>query len=239
MAKNICKKYNQKNVLFDINLKIEAGKVLFILGSNGSGKSTLMKILSTLIEPTSGEYTVDCLNILKEPNIFRKHLGYLPQDVPIYPKLTAIEFLEYISALKGCNHKESKEQINFLLNIFNLSNYRDIKLYKYSGGMKRKIGICSALLGDPKILILDEPTAGLDIEERWNVIKSIKELSENKILILTSHIMSDVKYLSDEIMIINEGSRVFYDTIKNFKHCFGSDLEEGYINFVEEIRQNE
>ncbi len=209
---NISKLYKGKIWgLKGFRIKIGTG-ILGLLGPNGAGKSTLMRIISTITKPTEGNVTWNGIDILKYPNKVRAVLGYLPQDFGIYPNLNAIEFLEYIAAIKGLDSREARKRIDELFQILNLTEVRKQPLSSYSGGMKQRIGIAQALLNDPKLLIIDEPTAGLDPEERIHFRNILSNLSGERIVILSTHIVSDVEASATSIAIINKGQLVIHSS---------------------------
>jgi ABC-2 type transport system ATP-binding protein len=202
---NLSKKYNRETYgLRDFSLTIENG-ILGLLGPNGAGKSTLMKIMATISKPTAGSITLDGVDITKEPNTIRKILGYLPQDFGVYPNLDAYEFLEYIAAMKGVGGSNLRPRIEQLLEGVNLIEAAKKPIGTYSGGMKQRIGIAQVLLNDPKILIFDEPTVGLDPEERVRFRNLISDLANDCIVILSSHIVSDIETIADEVAIMKNG----------------------------------
>lgn len=193
--------------LDDFSLEVGPG-VLGLLGPNGAGKSTLMRILATITRPTDGRATWNGIDIAAKPNALRAELGYLPQDFGIYPNLTAQEFLEYIAAAKGIAARAAKRRIEELLALVNLGDVRRRPLGGFSGGMRQRVGIAQALLNDPKLLIVDEPTAGLDPEERVRFRNLLSELSGERIVILSTHIVSDVEAAATHIALINKGKLV-------------------------------
>lgn len=186
------------------SLTLEAG-VLVLLGPNGAGKSTLMRILATITKPTEGKVTWNGLDIARSPDELRAVLGYLPQDFGIYPNLNAVEFLEYLAALKGLDSRAARKRIQELLHVVNLFEARKQPLGSYSGGMKQRVGIAQALLNDPQLLIVDEPTAGLDPEARVRFRNLLSDLAGERIVILSTHIVSDAEATATEIAVINEG----------------------------------
>jgi ABC-type multidrug transport system ATPase subunit len=205
---NLSKKYSkEKYGLKDYSLTIENG-ILGLLGPNGAGKSTLMKIIASISKPTSGSITLDGVDIAKEPNTIRKMLGYLPQDFGVYPNLNAYEFLEYIAAMKGVGGRNLRLRIEQLLEGVNLTEAAKKPIGTYSGGMKQRIGIAQVLLNDPKILIFDEPTVGLDPEERVRFRNLISDLANDCIVILSSHIVSDIETIADEVAIMKKGQLI-------------------------------
>jgi ABC-2 type transport system ATP-binding protein len=193
--------------LKDFSLEIGSG-ILGLLGPNGAGKSTLMRILATITKPTEGTVTWNDINIVRSPNKLRSVLGYLPQDFGVYPNLNAVEFLEYLAAAKGLDRKTARERIQELLIVVNLVDAQKRPLGGYSGGMKQRVGIAQALLNDPKLLIVDEPTAGLDPEERVRFRNLLSELSGERIVILSTHIVSDVEACATTIALIARGQLV-------------------------------
>jgi ABC-type multidrug transport system ATPase subunit len=202
---NVSKQYNKKNWgLRDFTLEIGPG-VLGLLGPNGAGKSTLMRILATITKATSGSATWNGVDITKSPNNLRAVLGYLPQDFGVYPNLSAVEFLQYMAAIKGLDAKTAKRRIDELLQVANLVEAAKRPLGSYSGGMKQRVGIAQALLNDPQLLIVDEPTVGLDPEERVRFRNLLSDLSGERIVILSTHIVSDVESTATHIVLIDKG----------------------------------
>ncbi len=196
--------------LRDFSLELEPG-VLALVGPNGAGKSTLMRILATITQATEGNVTWTGANgsaqvdIARSPDELRAVLGYLPQDFGVYPNLNAIEFLEYMAALKGLDARAAKVRIGELLQVVNLFDVRKRPLGGYSGGMKQRVGIAQALLNDPQLLIVDEPTAGLDPEERVRFRNLLSDLAGERIVLLSTHIISDAEATATEIALINAG----------------------------------
>ncbi|HTD98938.1 MAG TPA: ABC transporter ATP-binding protein [Mucilaginibacter sp.] len=202
---DLTKQYNKhKTGLADYSITIDRG-ILGLLGPNGAGKSTLMKIIATISKPTKGTLLLDGEDIVKNPDSIRKILGYLPQDFGVYPNLNAYEFLEYIAAMKGVGGTGLRKRIDMLLEGVNLTSDAKRPIGTYSGGMKQRIGIAQALLNDPKILIFDEPTVGLDPEERVRFRQLISDLADDCIIILSSHIVSDIETIADEVAIMKNG----------------------------------
>ncbi|HLO14397.1 MAG TPA: ABC transporter ATP-binding protein, partial [Anaerolineales bacterium] len=193
--------------LCDFDLELEPG-VIGLLGPNGAGKSTLMRMLATITKPTQGVIKWNDVDIAKSPDAIRTVLGYLPQDFGIYPNLNAVEFLEYMAAIKGLDGKSARRRIDELLLVVNLRDAAKRPLGGYSGGMKQRIGIAQALLNDPQLLIVDEPTVGLDPEERVRFRNLLSDLSGQRIVILSTHIVSDVEATATEIVIINKGCKL-------------------------------
>ncbi len=202
---NLTKQYNKNKIgLSDYSITINKG-VLGLLGPNGAGKSTLMKIIATISKPTEGTLFLDGEDIVKNPDRIRKVLGYLPQDFGVYPNLNAYEFLEYIAAMKGVGGKDLRKRIDMLLEGVNLTADAKRPIGTYSGGMKQRIGIAQAMLNNPKVLIFDEPTVGLDPEERMRFRQLISDLADDCIIILSSHIVSDIETIADEVAIMKNG----------------------------------
>lgn len=227
ILENVFKKYSKdKFGVVDFSLKLNNG-IIGLLGPNGAGKSTLMKMIATISNPTSGSITLDGRDIAKHPNDMRQSLGYLPQDFGVYPNLTGYEFLEYIAALKGIGGVNLKTKVLQLLEGVNLIEASKKPIGSYSGGMKQRIGIAQVLLNDPKILIFDEPTVGLDPEERVRFRNLISELANDCIIILSSHIVSDIETIADEVAIMKDG--------KLIAKGFQSDIINTVTNKVFEI----
>ncbi|MEW5871434.1 MAG: ABC transporter ATP-binding protein [Chloroflexota bacterium] len=197
--------------LRNFNLGLEPG-VLGLLGPNGAGKSTLMRILATVTQASEGTVTWNGKDIARQPDALRQVLGYLPQDFGVYPNLNAIEFLEYMAAIKGLERRSARQRIEELLHLVNLMDSAKRPLGGYSGGMRQRAGIAQALLNDPKILIVDEPTAGLDPEERMRFRALIADLASERIVILSTHIVSDVEAAATSIAIMNKGHLIVHQT---------------------------
>ncbi len=192
------------HALRGVQLSLEPG-VLGLLGPNGAGKSTLMRILATITRPTEGRVLWNDVDIAHKPDSLREVLGYLPQDFGVYPNLNAVEFLEYLAAVKGLDAKAAHKRIAELLDLVNLTSAAKRPLGGYSGGMRQRVGIAQALLNDPQLLIVDEPTAGLDPEERLRFRNLLSELSGERIVILSTHIVSDIEAVATSIAILAQG----------------------------------
>ena len=197
---NVSKLYRGKVWgLKDFNLSLEPG-ILGLVGPNGAGKSTLMRILATITKPTQGLVAWNGADIVQDPNSVRAVLGYLPQDFGVYPNLNATEFLEYMAAIKGLDGRAARRRIDELLQVVNLVDARKRPLGGFSGGMKQRVGIAQALLNDPQLLIVDEPTAGLDPEERVRFRNLLSEIAHGRVVILSTHIVSDVEAVASTIV---------------------------------------
>jgi ABC-2 type transport system ATP-binding protein len=190
--------------LRDLRLELGPG-VVGLLGPNGAGKSTLMRIIATVTRATEGRVLWNDHDIARSPDTLRAVLGYLPQDFGVYPRLTALEFLEYMAAVKGLDARSARQRIDELLAVVNLAEARDRSLGGFSGGMKQRVGIAQALLNDPEVLIVDEPTAGLDPEERARFRNLLSELSGERIVIFSTHIVSDIEAIATDIAILSGG----------------------------------
>ena len=193
--------------LCEFDLEVGPG-VIGLLGPNGAGKSTLMRMLATITRPTAGTIKWNGVDILKSPDTLRASLGYLPQDFGIYPNLSAWEFLEYIAAIKGLDGRSARRRIEELLVLVNLVEAAKRPLGSYSGGMKQRVGIAQALLNDPQLLIVDEPTVGLDPEERVRFRNLLSDLAGERIIFLSTHIVSDVDATATEIVLIDKGRKL-------------------------------
>lgn len=201
---------NGKKALTNVNLEIENG-MFGLLGPNGAGKSTLMRILVTLMKPTHGKVSINGYDLMKNRAEIRKMLGYLPQDFRFFTKLKTCEFLDYAAGLSGLNNKkERSEKVDEWLEKVGLFDVRDRKANKLSGGMKRRLGIAQALIGDPKIIIVDEPTTGLDPEERIRFRNILSDISQRDvIIILSTHIVGDISSICQNLALLNKGSVEF------------------------------
>lgn len=237
--KNVSKKYsNDFLALSNINLELEGG-VIGLLGSNGAGKSTLMKMIATVLRPSEGAITWNGKDIYKNGDELRHNLGYLPQSFGVFPNLTAVEFLTYMAALKGLNMKKARNRINELIDLLNLSEAANRSIGNYSGGMKQRVGIAQALLNDPKILIVDEPTVGLDPNERMNFRNLINSLSKDKIIVLSTHIVSDVEASAEKIVMMDKGKLLCFckneDLVNSLEGMVWECLvEEGELSIIKD-----
>lgn len=201
---NLTKRFGDFTAVDDMNIRITNG-VYGLLGANGAGKTTLMRMICTLLTPTSGQILCDGKDIQKMEGEYRNLLGYLPQEFGFYPEFSVKDYLLYIASLKGIRPVVAKKRVKELLEQVGLSKAANKKMKKLSGGMKRRVGIAQAILNNPKILILDEPTAGLDPTERVRFRNMISELSKERIVILSTHIVSDVEYIANEIWLMKNG----------------------------------
>ena len=209
---SLSKKYSSSTWgLKNVSLQLRPG-VLGLLGPNGAGKSTLMRILATVTRPSNGRVRWNDIDTLTTPDPLRSVLGYLPQDFGVYPNLSAIEFLQYIAAVKGLDSASARKRIDELLSVVNLTDARNRPLGGYSGGMRQRVGIAQALLNDPQLLIVDEPTAGLDPEERVRFRNLLSELSGERIVILSTHIVSDIEAIATDIAILSQGQLLAHDS---------------------------
>lgn len=206
---NLSKTFTNKKAVDQFSYDFENG-IYGLLGPNGSGKSTLMRMLCDILKPTDGSITLDGVKTHDLDDEFRNILGYLPQDFGYYPQFTAYDFLMYFAALKGYNNKEAKSKVEEVLQMVSLVDVKKHKIKTFSGGMKQRLGIAQALLNDPKILIVDEPTAGLDPKERNKFKNTLARCAKDKIVILSTHIVSDVENIANKIIIMKDG--------KNFMH---------------------
>lgn len=207
------KKYQDKIAVDGVNLTLTNG-IYGLLGENGAGKTTLMRMICGVLQPTQGTVICDDISIGMMGGAYRNLLGYLPQDFGYYPDFTAYRFLMYIAALKAMNEKEAKYKIEELLHLVGLWEKKDKKLKTYSGGMLKRIGIVQALLNNPKILLLDEPTSGLDPKERVRFRNIISALGRSRIVILSTHIVTDIEYIADQILMMKKGSFIGVGTVK-------------------------
>lgn len=200
----LTKQYKQKLAVDRVDMELKCG-VYGLLGANGAGKTTLMRMICDIQTPTSGEIFYNGQNIKKMGEEYRNVLGYLPQNFGYYPEFTAYKFLLYIASLKGLGKKQARLRALELLDMVGLCNERERKIKTLSGGMKQRLGIAQAMLNEPELLILDEPTAGLDPKERVRFRNLISSFSRNKIVLLSTHIVPDVEYIADEILVMKDG----------------------------------
>ncbi len=229
--RDLSKNYGRKEALKTFNYTFEDG-IYGMLGANGAGKSTLMNLITDNLKRTGGSIFFDGREILEMGAEFRALVGYMPQQQGFYENFSARMFLFYMAELKGIRRREAKKQIEQLLQTVNLADSADLKIGGFSGGMRQRVLLAQALLGDPKILILDEPTAGLDPKERINLRNYIRQLSENKIILLATHVVSDVETIADRILILKDGELVADDEPKKLVESVqGENLEDVYMHY--------
>lgn len=202
----VSKQYKNHIAVDRVSVTLHQG-VYGLLGANGAGKTTLMRMLCGILTPTSGTITFDGTDVSSEE--YRAILGYLPQDFGYYPEFTAMDFLLYLAALKGIPKLQAKRRARELLELVSLQDVSRKKIKTFSGGMKQRLGIAQALLNDPKLLILDEPTAGLDPKERVRFRNLIEQLGKNSIVLLSTHIVSDIEHIADEILMMKDGQLIY------------------------------
>ena len=222
----LTKQYQNKIAVDRISLRLQPG-VYGLLGANGAGKTTLMRMLCGILKPTSGTITFDGCDVSSEA--YRAELGYLPQDFGYYPEFSGMDFLLYMASLKGLTKTEAKRKINILLETVGLVEVAKKKISTYSGGMKQRIGIAQALLNDPKIIILDEPTAGLDPKERVRFRKLIQEWGKDSIVLLSTHIVSDIEHIADYVLLMKAGQLIYQGSAEEIEN-----LEQFYLEEFEE-----
>lgn len=223
----VSKQYKNKIAVDRISLKLHQG-VHGLLGANGAGKTTLMRMLCGILSPTGGTITFDGIDVGEEA--YRRILGYLPQDFGYYPEFSAMDFLLYLAALKGMPKDTAKRKAKELLALVSLSDVARKKIKTFSGGMKQRLGIAQALLNEPKLLILDEPTAGLDPGERVRFRDLIETLGKDSIVLLSTHIVSDIEHIADQVLMMKEGRLIYQGKWEESE----GDLESFYLKQFEE-----
>lgn len=201
---NIVKQFKDMKAVDNVSLRLTPG-VWGLLGANGAGKTTLMRIIAGIMKPTSGTVWYDGVPIEELSESYRDIFGYLPQEFGFYPEFTVKDYLAYISVLKGLTERDGRRRINGLLEQLSLSHVKNKKIIKLSGGMKRRVGIAQALLNEPEVLILDEPTSGLDPGERVRFRKLLSEFAHDRIVLISTHIVSDVEYIATQNAVMKDG----------------------------------
>lgn len=224
----VTKQYKNKIAVDRVSFELKEG-VTGLLGANGAGKTTLMRMMSGILEPTGGEIDADGIQVTSEQ--YRVMLGYLPQDFGYYPEFTARKFMMYMSALKGLSKSHARRKTEELLELVGLEAVADKKIGTFSGGMKQRVGIAQTLINNPKILILDEPTAGLDPGERARFRSMIADIGKDNIVLFSTHIVSDLEHIAGNVLIMKEGSLVYDGSWDNQN----GNLEQFYIKEMETL----
>lgn len=222
-VKNITKKYGSVIAVNNISFKINEGEIIGLLGPNGAGKSTTMNIITGFIEPTEGEIEIEGYNISKNPKKAKEQIGYMPEGVPLYSELTVKEFVTYMAELKKVDRKTRKEKVEKIIEETGLKDVEKKLTQNLSRGYKQRVSMAGALVGEPKILILDEPTVGLDPKQITEIRTLIKELGKTHTIILSSHILSEVSQICNKVIIINKGKIVAIDTPENLEKKVSND----------------
>lgn len=223
VVRNLTKQFGDKRAVDGVSLSLTEG-ITGLLGANGAGKTTLMRMLCGILKPTAGNIALDGVDVSSED--YRAVLGYLPQDFGYYPDFTGMDFLLYLAALKGLSRSHAKRKAAELLELVSLQDVRKKKIKTYSGGMKQRLGIAQALLNDPRLLIVDEPTAGLDPKERVRFRNLIAGLGQGTIVLLSTHIVSDVEKIADHMLIMSEGKIILNKPWDKSR----TDLEQLYLD---------
>jgi len=241
---NVTKKYGKSEALKGISFEVKEGEVVGLLGPNGAGKSTTMNIITGFIEPSSGTVIIDGVDMLKKPTKAKKIIGYMPEGVPLYSELTIREFVEYMAELKRVPKKQIKESVQKVLKDTNLSEVQNKLIRNLSRGYKQRVSLAGTLVSNPKVIILDEPTVGLDPKQVAEIRELIKKLGTNHTVILSSHILSEVSQICDRVIIMNKGEIVATDTPenlekkvsnKNIVHVTVEDTENKVIGMKDKI----
>jgi ABC-2 type transport system ATP-binding protein len=217
-VKNVTKKYGNFIAIDNINFEIKEGEIIGFLGPNGAGKTTTMNMITGFIEPTQGEITINGYDIVKKAKIAKKQIGYMPEGIPLYYELTVKEFITYMADLKMVDKKIKKEQIEKVIEELNLNEVKNKLIKNLSRGYKQRVSMAGALIGRPKVLVLDEPTVGLDPKQITEIRSLIKDLGKNHTIILSSHILSEVSQICEKVIIINKGKIIAIDTPQNLEN---------------------
>lgn len=228
----VSKQYKNKIAVDRISVKLQKG-VYGLLGANGAGKTTLMRMICGILKPTSGTISFDGIDVSEEN--YRSILGYLPQDFGYYPEFTGMDFLLYMAALKGMGKAQAKRKAEELLELVSLQDVAKKKIKTYSGGMKQRLGIAQALLNQPKLLVLDEPTAGLDPKERVRFRNLIADLGKENIVLLSTHIVSDIEQIAERVLMMKDGQLIYQDKWDDNN----GNLEDFYLQHIDEEGEHE
>ena len=242
-VENITKKYGSFTAVENINFEIEEGEIVGFLGPNGAGKSTTMNMITGFIEPTSGKIIVDGYDISKKPRKAKRQIGYMPEGVPLYSDLTVKEFVTYMAEIKKVDRKTRKEKVEKIIEETGLKDVEKKLTRNLSRGYKQRVSMAGALVGEPKILILDEPTVGLDPKQITEIRNLIKELGKTHTVILSSHILSEVSQICQKVIIINKGKIIAVDTPENLENKVASKNDiyvtvEDLDNRIEEVAKD-
>ena len=234
-VKNVTKKYGEFKAVDNISFEINDGEIIGLLGPNGAGKSTTMNILTGFIEPTEGEVIINGYNISKKPKKAKKCIGYMPEGVPLYKDMTVKEFVTYMAELKGVKKEQIKESVDQAIQDTWLQNVRKVLIRNLSKGYKQRVSMAGALVGNPEIIILDEPTVGLDPKQIIEIRNLIKKLGKNHTLIISSHILSEISQICERVIIINKGQIVAVDSPEHLEDTVNI---ENAINIIVEDKEN-
>lgn len=243
-VKNVCKKYGSFVAVDNISFEINDGEIIGLLGPNGAGKSTTMNMLTGFIEPTSGEILINGFNISKKSKKAKANIGYMPENVPLYKDLTVKEFINYMAELKYVKGKDKKNMVADIMSKTNLTDVQNKLIKNLSRGYKQRVSMAGALVGNPKILILDEPTVGLDPKQITEIRNLIKSLAKDHTIIISSHILSEISQMCEKVIILNKGKLVAIDTPENLENKVSKnnvilvtieDSENKIKNVVKEI----
>lgn len=222
-VKNVTKKYGSFTAIDNISFEIKKGEIVGLLGANGAGKTTTMNMITGFIEQTDGEILIDDINTLKKPKKAKSKIGYMPEGVPLYTDLTVKEFVTYMAEIKKVNKKEKKEKVNKALEETGIKEVQNKLIKNLSRGYKQRVSLAGTLVNEPEILILDEPTVGLDPKQITEIRSLIKKFGKDHTIILSSHILSEVSQICDKVIIINKGKIVAIDTPKNLEEKVAND----------------
>ena len=222
-VKNLVKKYGPKSAVDNISFSVRSGEILGLLGPNGAGKSTTMNIMTGYLSATSGSVTIAGHDILDNPKEAKKHIGYLPEIPPLYTDMTVMEYLDFVYDLKGVKEKKKSKHLNEILETVKITQVKDRVIANLSKGYKQRVGLAQAMVGNPEVLILDEPTVGLDPMQIIEIRSVIKKLSKNHTVILSSHILQEIQAICDRVVIITGGKVAAIDTPKNLANAISNE----------------
>jgi ABC-2 type transport system ATP-binding protein len=230
-VESLCRHYGDTAAVDNLNFSIGTGEIVGLLGHNGAGKTTLMRMLCGYLEPSAGKITVDGIDVIKDPRAMQQHLGYLPENLPLYPNMTVAEYLEYMTVLKGISAKARLQCMREVIMATDLEQYALAPVHTLSRGSRQRVGVAQALLGQPRLLILDEPTNGLDPGQTWQMRELIQQAASHATVILSTHIMQEVEAVCGRVLLMRGGQLALDQALPEL-------IEKGLENVFREVHKN-